>query len=193
MASPKVITFGKHRGKSYSEILVETGYCEWLLKQKGASGPLKELADFVRQRTSHQAVSETQPLESYRFYQSQINSDAEKQKSTVKVWVDGSAKGNGRSGARAGCGIFFGSNHALNKAYRLPGDQQTNNRAELHAMMQAIEIANKAYPDKFLQMYSDSTYSQKCITEWIKKWQRNNWLTSTNEPVKNRDIVQPLS
>lgn len=27
----------------------------------------------------------------------------------------------------------------------------------------------------------------KCITSWINKWKRNNWVLSSGGPVKNKD------
>jgi ribonuclease HI len=39
-----------------------------------------------------------------------------------------------------------------------------------------------------LTIYTDSTYVQKGISEWIKKWKVNNWRSSNKKPVKNKDL-----
>jgi ribonuclease HI len=50
------------------------------------------------------------------------------------VYTDGSALGNGRTGARAGLGVYYGYGGkaaSSNISERVPGDVQTNNRGEL--------------------------------------------------------------
>lgn len=50
------------------------------------------------------------------------------------VYTDGSGLGNGQKGARAGCGVWWGSEgEALqaNLTERVPGEAQTNNRGEI--------------------------------------------------------------
>lgn len=39
---------------------------------------------------------------------------------------------------------------------------------------------------------TDSQYLSLGITNWIKKWKRNNWRTSAKKPVKNADLWQRL-
>ena len=48
----------------------------------------------------------------------------------MSVYTDGACKSNGKNGARAGVGIFWGVSHPLNISRRLIG-RQTNNRAEI--------------------------------------------------------------
>ena len=43
-----------------------------------------------------------------------------------------------------------------------------------------------------VQMYTDSLYLKNGITVWINKWKNNNWMTSNNKPVKNRDLWMRL-
>ncbi len=49
----------------------------------------------------------------------------------VIVYADGSCFGNGKEGARAGIGVYFGDGDPRNVSEPLPGDKQTNQRAEL--------------------------------------------------------------
>jgi ribonuclease HI len=39
---------------------------------------------------------------------------------------------------------------------------------------------------------TDSRYSIDCVTTWFHKWVRNNWQTSDNRPVENRDLIQAV-
>ena len=63
--------------------------------------------------------------------------------------------------------------------------QTTNNRMELMAAIKALESSRT---DKSLYLYTDSTYLQKGITEWIVNWKKNNWITSSKKPVSNKDL-----
>ncbi|KAJ1039626.1 hypothetical protein NDA14_007635 [Ustilago hordei] len=61
----------------------------------------------------------------------------------IIVYVDGSAINNGYANARAGYGVWFQNPDLryLNQQCRLSGDIQSNNRAELTAIIIALEIA----------------------------------------------------
>ena len=73
------------------------------------------------------------------------------------MYTDGACSNNGKPGARAGLGVYFGLNHKKNVSERLIG-QQTNNRAELTAAIRAIEVA----PNHFnLLIFTDSEYVRK--------------------------------
>lgn len=97
--------------------------------------------------------------------------------------------GNGRSGARAGIGVYFGTNDARNVSEPLGAGAQTNQRAELAAAARALKASNPKEP---IEIRTDSTYTIKCATEWLPKWQRNGFKTSGNTDVKNRDLVEEL-
>ncbi|XP_076359133.1 ribonuclease H1-like, partial [Tachypleus tridentatus] len=88
----------------------------------------------------------------------------------VHIYTDGACSSNGRHGARAGIGVFWGADHPLNVSEK-PLGRQTNNRAEIH---------------------TDSAFLIKGITMWIKKWKRNNWKLTTGENVKNREDFEAL-
>lgn len=57
------------------------------------------------------------------------------------IWTDGACKSNGRGAdARAGIGVFFGDGDTRNVARRLQGLPQTNQRAELQAIHEALVL-----------------------------------------------------
>ena len=41
-------------------------------------------------------------------------------------------------------------------------------------------------------LYTDSSYLQKGVTEWLDGWIRRGWKTSSRKPVKNRDLWERL-
>ncbi|CAG8685177.1 6515_t:CDS:2, partial [Scutellospora calospora] len=50
---------------------------------------------------------------------------------------------NGKPRAIASIGVFFTDNDQCNLSERLPGLRQTNNRAELFAVIRALEICDR--------------------------------------------------
>ena len=69
----------------------------------------------------------------------------------------------------------------------LSGPRQTNQRAELTAILRALEIAPQHRP---VVIYSDSTYAINCCKEWAPGWIRNGWRNARGQPVENRDLIQ---
>jgi len=102
------------------------------------------------------------------------------------VYTDGACSGNGRSGSTAGIGVWWGPNDARNLSERCPG-LQTNNRAELIAIIRALETTPiNSVP---LVIKSDSEYAIKCYTDWLPTWRYNNFITSQGTPVKNVKLI----
>ncbi|KAL2263585.1 hypothetical protein VTK26DRAFT_6052 [Humicola hyalothermophila] len=104
------------------------------------------------------------------------------------VYTDGSSLGNGKDGASAGVGVYFGPSDPRNISERLAGEVQTNQRAELTAILRALESVELSQD---LEIRTDSKYSIQCVTEWYINWERNGWKTREG-PVKNRDLVQSI-
>ncbi|KAI4599219.1 hypothetical protein KJ359_002178 [Pestalotiopsis sp. 9143b] len=109
--------------------------------------------------------------------------------SVLNIYTDGSSRGNGKVGATAGVGVFFGVNDPRNIAERLEGEPQTNQRAELTAILRALQ---KVSVDQDIQIHTDSKYSLNCITEWYRGWVTKGWKTQGGEEVKNRDLIQSI-
>ena len=99
----------------------------------------------------------------------------------IKIYTDGACSGNPGPG---GWGYVIVENGQIfsNKGSE---NQTTNNRMELTAAIKALESARK---DESLYLYTDSTYLQKGITEWIVNWKKNNWINSSKKPVSNKDL-----
>ncbi|GAC94952.1 hypothetical protein PHSY_002525 [Pseudozyma hubeiensis SY62] len=108
------------------------------------------------------------------------------------VYCDGSSIGNGTASARAGWGVFFEepSLHHLNESRRLPGNPQTNNRAELMALIRAIQLC----PDdgRQLVVLSDSRYSMDAVNKWLPNWRKRGFKTVEGKDVQNRDLIEQL-
>ncbi|KAH9848936.1 ribonuclease H-like domain-containing protein [Lenzites betulinus] len=106
------------------------------------------------------------------------------------VYSDGSCRGNGKSNPVAGVGVWWGQNDPRNLAERCPGGQ-TNNRAELIAIVRVLETT--PHTKRPLLIKTDSKYSISCFRHWMPKWLQNNFKTASGEPVKNAPLIRYLS
>lgn len=68
----------------------------------------------------------------------------------------------------------------------LEGPLQTNQRAELTAILRALQKVPKT---QNLEIITDSNYSINCVTVWYRGWLKNGWKTSTSGDVVNKDLV----
>ena len=108
---------------------------------------------------------------------------------TITIYTDGSSLQNGAAGARAGVGVYFGPGDGKNVSESLPGNRQTNQRAELTAILRALELAPG---NRHVTICTDSRYAIDCVTNWYRNWKRNGWLSTNRKPVENRDLVQEI-
>lgn len=64
----------------------------------------------------------------------------------------------------------------------------TNQRMEITAALEAV----RDHPGP-LEVVSDSTYVVHCFRDrWWEGWRRRGWVNAKKEPVKNRDLWEPL-
>lgn len=105
---------------------------------------------------------------------------------TYEIFTDGACKGNPGPG---GWGALLVGGDGERELYG-GAPSTTNNRMELQAVIQALQAVPQGAQ---VRIYTDSQYVQKGITEWIDGWRARGWLTSTRQPVKNKDLWQQLS
>lgn len=70
--------------------------------------------------------------------------------------------------------------------------QTTNNRMELQAAAAALAMLKETMGRCLVDLYTDSAYLQRGITDWVAGWERNGWRTADRQPVKNQDLWQRL-
>ena len=98
------------------------------------------------------------------------------------IYTDGACSGNPGPGGW-GAVIFDGKNKQNNISGKVK--ETTNNRMELIAPIMALK---KIESKSDVVIFTDSTYVKNGITEWIKKWKKNDWKNSKKKPVKNKDL-----
>ena len=103
----------------------------------------------------------------------------------VEIFTDGACSGNPGAGGWGAVLRWRDSERELQGGE----SETTNNRMELMAAIKALESLDR--PVK-VDLYTDSTYVQKGITEWIHSWKRRGWKTASRTPVKNEDLWRRL-
>jgi ribonuclease HI len=96
-----------------------------------------------------------------------------------EVYTDGSCLGNP---GRGGWGV-------VGDDFKLSGKQSdtTNNAMEMTAVLKALEECLKRDIQEVC-IFTDSQYVKNGISAWIINWKKNNWVTSTGTPVKNKEL-----
>lgn len=100
--------------------------------------------------------------------------------SRVVIYTDGACSGNPGPGGWGALLRFNGVEKELSGGE----SETTNNRMELMAAIRALEALKRACE---VDVFTDSQYVQKGITEWIYGWKRKGWKN-----VKNVDLWQEL-
>jgi ribonuclease HI len=112
-------------------------------------------------------------------------SRSESRADPVLIYADGACKGNP---GRGGWGALIRTGATERELFG--GEPQTtNNRMELTAVIRALEALQHA---STVEVYTDSQYVQKGISEWLSDWKRRGWRTADKKPVKNLDLWQQL-
>ncbi|KAF8133698.1 ribonuclease H-like protein, partial [Boletus edulis] len=79
--------------------------------------------------------------------------------------------------ARCGSGIWFGPDHPLNRAVRVPGPMQSNQIGEIAAVVVAMQLTDPTTP---LTIVTDSRYTMDGLTKHLKHWEDNGWTNVAN-------------
>ncbi|KAJ5890733.1 ribonuclease H1 [Penicillium subrubescens] len=120
----------------------------------------------------------------------------------MEIYTDGGCRGNGSPWAIGAAAAAFktkwGKYHGWTRI--LPSyPPPTNQRAEIVAIILALEQALEKYqeldtnPYLDVTIYSDSKYAVNCMKSWIYKWTNNGWINAAGNPVANRDLLEEAS
>ena len=103
----------------------------------------------------------------------------------VKIYTDGACRGNPGIGGW-GALLRYGRHEKI-----LSGAENmtTNNRMELTAAIMAL--AGMSEPCE-IDLYTDSQYLQKGITEWLPVWKKRHYKKSGGGLIKNVDLWKIL-
>jgi len=99
----------------------------------------------------------------------------------VEIFTDGACSGNPGPGGWGAVLRFGRHDKEIHGGERVT----TNNRMEIMAAIQALESLTRP---STVDLYTDSVYLRRGITEWVPGWKQNGWKTRDKKPVKNVDL-----
>lgn len=105
----------------------------------------------------------------------------------ILIFTDGACSGNPGPGGW-GAVVVTPEGHVTELGGAVPGT--TNNRMEMSATIHSLRSARdiKGHVD----LYTDSTYVIRGITQWIWGWKKRGWLNAEGAEVSNRDLWEVL-
>ena len=103
----------------------------------------------------------------------------------VEIYTDGGADPNPGIGGWAALLLSGGQEKVLTGH----APQATNNRMELTAAIEALRALKRPCQ---VNLYTDSEYLRRGITEWIEKWVKQGWQHKGGRPIPNADLWKLL-
>jgi len=113
----------------------------------------------------------------------EVPSPGSVEQTVIRIYTDGGCSPNP---GRGGYGAILSCD---GREKELSGGHYatTNNRMELMGAIVGLEALKR--PGSIVTVTSDSRYMVDGMTKgWAKKWQRNNWMRTPEEGVKNADL-----
>lgn len=108
----------------------------------------------------------------------------------IHLFTDGACSGNPGPG---GWGLILRHLGSGKEVEASGGEANTtNNRMELQAVVEGLRRLKRPCN---VELFTDSVYVGKGLSEWMKSWKRNNWRRRDNNqlvPVKNEDLWRQL-
>lgn len=176
MSSLNLIPFGKYRNTTFLDIYQkDRQYLQWLNTQPWFQ---------IKFNDMHQSLNSFLDDNIEKIV---INHD------TIIIYTDGACKNNGSKNKliSAGVGVHFSqNNHTPMKdiSLKLTIDNPTNNKAELIAILFALQECHKQEIKDKIVIYTDSQYSIDAITKWYDQWSKDGKL----EQKKNISFIQSI-
>lgn len=105
----------------------------------------------------------------------------------ITIYTDGACNPNPGPGGW-GAVLFYGDEK---QPVELSGGaaDSTNNRMELTAAIEAFKSLSEPHQ---VEIFTDSKYLKKGITQWVSRWLQHNWRTRDRAGVKNQDLWEDL-
>lgn len=104
----------------------------------------------------------------------------------VTIYSDGACSYNPGPGGW-GVVLLFGKHEKELSGFV---EETTNNRMEMTAVIKGLQALKKPCN---VTVYTDSAYIHNAYQNgWLLAWERNGWVNSKKEPVKNKDLWMEL-
>ncbi len=103
----------------------------------------------------------------------------------IQIYTDGSVSGNPGPGGWAAVILHNKEQFEIGGGEKL----STNNRMEMQAVIGSLKYLKDKKVTSKITIHSDSAYIVNCINKgWYRRWRKNGWLNSSNNPVENQDL-----
>ena len=102
----------------------------------------------------------------------------------IKIYTDGSCEPNPGPGGWAAV-IYLGQDEKVITGSEM---ETTNNRMELRAALEALLAVE---PSSTIELFTDSEYLKRGITEWMPTWKARNWKRKKGK-LANVDLWKAL-
>ncbi len=116
--------------------------------------------------------------------------DSDTNSPEIHLFTDGGCSGNPGPG---GWGFILKHLASETEKEESGGEEETtNNRMELTAVIKGLETLKRPC---YVEIFTDSVYVGKGLTEWMPKWKKNDWKRREGrslKPVKNEDLWRQL-
>ncbi|MGY8768096.1 MAG: ribonuclease HI [Pirellulales bacterium] len=112
------------------------------------------------------------------------------QQPEVQLYTDGGCSGNPGPGGWGYLLRHLGTGKEMEDSGSLK--LTTNNQMELIAVISGLSVLKRPC---YVELFTDSVYVGKGMTEWMPKWKKNDWRRKEGKswkPVKNVELWQQL-
>ena len=103
----------------------------------------------------------------------------------VQIFTDGSSLGN--PGPGGWCALLRYNKHE--KILKGGKVETTNNEMEIKAVLEGLKALKEPCE---VDLYSDSQYVVKAISEWIHNWQKNNWRNASKKEIAHKKMWEEI-
>lgn len=104
--------------------------------------------------------------------------------------IDGASRRNGKPDCVSTGAIFIKYNDIF--GFKVVEEiASTNQRGEITALLKALSVAQEFHNkhEEPVYLVTDSEYVFNTVTkDWVGNWVNKDWITSSGQPVKNRDL-----
>jgi ribonuclease HI len=105
----------------------------------------------------------------------------------LTIYTDGSCINHGKDNAHCGSGIWINDGHPNNKAIKIPGRKQSNQIAEVAAILIALQQTAPYIPITFI---ADSRYAIEGLTKHLPDWENRGWINVENSKYLRATVYQ---
>ena len=138
------------------------------------------------------------PFSIASLVKSTTQSTPKESKQTLHIFTDGACTNNGKKFAKAAWAFVVVDKDqtteiGYNSEKLKPFEPQTNQRAELNALLRGLQYAVQTLKTDStpITIWSDSEYAIHCTSKWGPTWWRNDWKKKGGE-IQHLDLIREL-